>query len=257
MTKVVALGGSSANPNPGQGCSGYFIDGDDARIVLDLGPGTLIELLRHGDPGELDGIVISHMHIDHMLDLIALWWGWMNHPRQLERPIPLWLPPGGSLAMRQTLATLGRPDQVDRFFGDICAVKEFEPDQPLEIAAATLTFAPTQHFIPCWAIRCELPSAVVAYTADTGRASDLLDLARGASLLIAEAMSRLGTFDETDYRGTSTPIEAATLARDAGVRHLMLTHFSLPKDAEVGRQQAAEIFSGPIDVAVPGLAIEL
>ncbi len=257
MPKVVALGGSAANPNAGQGCSGYSIDGDETRIVLDLGPGTLIELLRHVDLDALDGIVISHMHIDHMLDLIALWWGWMNHPRQLEQPIPVWLPPGGSTAMRQTLSTLGRPDQVERFFGDVCAAAEFDPVQPLQIAGATLTFRRTKHFIPCWAIRCELPSSVVTYTADTGRASDLVELARSADLLIAESMSRIGSFVESEDRGTSTPVEAATLASEARVKRLMLTHFSLPEDAEVGRRQAAEVFPGPIDVAFPGLTIGL
>ncbi len=197
------------------------------------------------------------MHIDHMLDLIALWWGWMNHPRQLERPIPVWLPPDGSNTIRHTLATLGRPDQVERFFGDVCSVAEFDPGQPLEISGATLTFRQTKHFIPCWAIRCDLPSSVVTYTADTGRASDLVELARGADLLIAESMSRIGSFVESEDRGTSTPVEAAKLARDAGVKRLMLTHFSLPEDADIGRKQAAEVFSGPIDVAAPGITIEL
>ena len=257
MTRGIALGGSAANPNAGQGCSGYLIESEEARLVLDLGPGTLIELLRHADIGALDGIVITHMHIDHMLDLIALWWGWMHHPRQLERPLPLWLPPDGAAKMRRTLSTLGRTDEVDRFFGDVCDVNEFAPDDPLESAGATLTFARTSHFIPCWAIRCEMSNVVVTYTADTGRASDLVNLARNADLLIAESMSRTDSFDESEFRGTSTPVEAATLARDAGVKRLMLTHFSLPEDAEIGRRQAAEVFSGSIDVAVPGLTIEL
>ena len=257
MVKVIALGGSSANVNPGQGCSGYLIDGDGARVVLDLGPGTLIELLRHTEIGALDAIVITHMHIDHMLDLIALWWGWMHHPIPLERSLPLWLPPGGSGSLRHTLSTLGRPDQVERFFGGVCSVNEYDPDSPLRIAGAVITFKPTSHFIPCWAVRCELGAARVVYTADNGPAGNLLELARGADLLIAESMSRIGSFQESEYRGTSTPLEAARLAQEAGAKRLMLTHFSLPQDAEIGRKQAAEIFSGPIEVAVPGFTVEL
>ncbi|HEX7104031.1 MAG TPA: hypothetical protein VF201_15410, partial [Nitrolancea sp.] len=44
MPDVIVLGGASAAPNPGQGCSGYLVQLGETRIVLDLGPGTLPEL---------------------------------------------------------------------------------------------------------------------------------------------------------------------------------------------------------------------
>lgn len=255
MPVVTALGGASAAPNPGQGCSGYLIGDDETGLVLDMGSGTLTELLRHRALNDLDGIVISHLHVDHMLDVIALWWGWLYHVEPLRAPIPLWLPPGGSQTLRRTLATLGRPDEVERFFGDIFDAGEYDPAAEVRVGPATLSFARTAHFVPCWAVRVELPHGVVAYTADTGLAADLTPLARGADLLIAESMLPVGSFEKSPDRGSSTPIEAAALARDARVERLMLTHFWSEQDADEALRQASRIFTGSIVVARPGVTV--
>ncbi len=254
MPRAIALGGASAAPNPGQGCSGYLIEDGDLRLVLDLGPGTLTELLRHCEIGSVSGIVITHFHVDHILDLVALWWGWLHHPVPLPASIPLWLPPGGTSTMRRILSTFGRIDEVDRFFHEICSVTEYSVKKPIHVGSTTISFAPTAHYVPCWAVRIDLPTSVVAYTADTGPAADLTTLARDADILIAESMV-VGPFNESLNRGSSTPIEAATLAHDAHVKRLVLTHFWSKRDSEEALRQANSIFSGPTYVAYPGLTI--
>jgi ribonuclease BN (tRNA processing enzyme) len=70
--QLVVLGGSAASPNAGAGCSGYLVQHGDDNVVLDLGPGTLPELRRHTDYRTLRAVVISHLHPDHTLDLVAL-----------------------------------------------------------------------------------------------------------------------------------------------------------------------------------------
>jgi ribonuclease BN (tRNA processing enzyme) len=254
MPRVIALGGASAAPNPGQGCSGYLIEEGATKIVLDLGPDTLAELLRHTDLSALSGIVITHLHVDHVLDLVALWWGWLHRPVQLPSPIPLWLPPDGAEALRRVLSTLGRSDDVDRFFGEICDVSEYRSNDTIDVGGARVSFAPTVHYVPCWAVRVELNDSSVAYTADTGPAADLTPVAREAGLLIAEAML-VDDFDEAANRGSSTPLEAATLARDAHAQRLMLTHFWSDENAQRALRQASAIFDEPITVARPGRVV--
>lgn len=254
MPTVIALGGASAAPNPGQGCSGYLIENDETRIVLDLGPDTLAELRRHCEMETINGIVITHLHVDHILDLVALWWGWLHYPVPLPAPIPLWLPPGGVDSIGHILTSFGRSDEVDRFFSDICAAEEFSPGQPIGIGRATIRFAPTAHYVPCWAVRVELPGGVVAYTADTGPAADLSSIARDADLLIAEAML-VGAFAESPNRGSSTPAEAARLADKSGAKRLMLTHFWSERDAGEALRLASVTYSGPIVTARPGRTI--
>ncbi len=254
MPRAIALGGASAAPNSGQGCSGYLIEDGDLRLVLDLGPGTLTELLRHCEISSVSGIVITHFHVDHILDLVAFWWGWLHRPDPLPAPIPLWLPPDGTRSVRHFLSAFGRGDEVDRFFDEICSAAEYSVKQPIQIGGATISFASTAHYVPCWAVRVDLPGNIVTYTADTGPAADLTSLARDADLLIAESML-VGSFDEFPNRGSSTPIEAATLARNANVKRLMLTHFWSKRDADEAFRQATSIFSGPTYLARPGLTI--
>ena len=70
--RLTILGGSAASPNAGMGCAGLLVLTDRTRLVLDLGPGTLQELRRHTDFRTLDAVIVSHMHVDHVLDLLAL-----------------------------------------------------------------------------------------------------------------------------------------------------------------------------------------
>ena len=69
--KLTVLGGSAASPNVGMGCAGVLLQTDRTRLVLDLGPGTLQELRRHTDFRTLDAVIVSHMHVDHVLDLLC------------------------------------------------------------------------------------------------------------------------------------------------------------------------------------------
>lgn len=70
------------------------------------------------------------------------------------------------------------------------------------------------------------PGLKIAYCTDTQPCEATIELARGADLLIHEATYPPGMEAEAHTRGHSTAIDAATIARKAGVRQLILTHFS-------------------------------
>ncbi len=73
---------------PGWDVRGYLLDSGTTSIVFDLGPGTLLELRRHCNYRDLDGIVISHMHLDHILDLCALRFALAYNPIAPRHRIP-------------------------------------------------------------------------------------------------------------------------------------------------------------------------
>ena len=155
--RLTVLGGAAAGPGPRQGCSGYLVEAGETRLVLDLGSGTLPELRRHSDVRDLEAIVISHLHIDHMLDLIALWWGWLYTPAPLPKPLPLWLPPGGVAHLTRIAEAFAGPEEVNGLFSRVFDVREYDPSEPLSIGDALVRFAPTVHYLPCWAIRVRGP----------------------------------------------------------------------------------------------------
>ena len=256
--RMTVLGGSAAGPNPGQGWSGYLIETGQTRLVLDLGPGTLPELRKHLDYRTLDGIVISHLHLDHVLDLLALRFLLAYNPVSPPAPVPLWLPPGGRDFLRRAAAAFAQPGRADEFFPAVYDIGEFDPAARLEIGQALLRFAPTVHYVPCWAIRLSsrVEIASLFYTADTGPAADLTDFGAGAEVVVAEA-TLLDPGDEPyDERGHLTAAEAGDLAQAVGAATLVLTHVWEELGLDLHRVQAQLAFGGTIELARPGLRIE-
>src|SRR5262249_50874215 len=93
--RLTVVGSSPAWPNPGGAQSGYLVEADGGRLLLDCGPGVLPRL-RELDGGwpRLDAIVITHFHLDHWGDLVPWVWGTMFGLGHELDPVELWLPVG-------------------------------------------------------------------------------------------------------------------------------------------------------------------
>jgi ribonuclease BN (tRNA processing enzyme) len=87
------------------------------------------------------------------------------------------------------------------------------------------------------------------FGSDCGPSEELVEFARGADLLMAEA-----TVAEPDEapRGHLTAAEAGEHARAAGVQRLVITHFSDEMDQGLTRDQAANGFGGDTRLAAEG-----
>lgn len=251
--RLVVLGGSSAGPNTGQGCSGYLVEDGDTRVVLDLGPGTLLELRRHTDFRTLDAVVLTHLHIDHMADVIALCWALNHNPVRPPGPLPLWLPPGGMQFMHDLAVVFAAHSDAGDAFDRVFNMNEYDPASALEIGTFQLMFTPTKHYLPCWAIRVgSLTGRDLVYTGDAGPGSGLEHFAAGAHTLVAESM--LLERVNGQYGG-STAAEAAQVAMDAVVEILVLTHLWEERGIERYREQAAAVFPRRLEIARPGLTV--
>jgi len=255
--QLTVLGGSAAWPNPGQGCSAYLLDIDGNRLLLDCGTDTLLELRRHTPLADVDAIIISHCHSDHILDLIAYRYALVYSKEHLETPIPIWMPPGGTAILEALGHTLGsQGEKTSDFWGDVFRVREYDPDSTLSIDGVTITFAPTQHFTECYAIRATAASGrSVVYGADTGSITSLVEFSRSANLLIAEATADSHDGVPTDERGHLIPEDAGEWAARAEVERLLVTHLWHERPPSVVVERAATKFDGLIDVACAGLTL--
>ncbi|WP_341770174.1 MBL fold metallo-hydrolase [Actinomadura darangshiensis] len=239
------LGGCGAFPEPGRACSGFAVDWDGYRLVLDLGYGTLPRLLDLWADATPDAIVISHEHPDHCIDLHGLFRMRYYGPSRTPR-VPLYCPPG-------VLDRLGglEPDV------DLRAV--FDP-HPLpgayNVGPFSLTGVEVPHYVPTSGIRLEADGTVLAYSGDTGPSPVLADLGRDADLFIVEATDRPGETEHTT-RNLMTSTEAGEWARRANARSLLLTHFWPGNDRTAAIAAARTAFGGDVWAADEGLVLPL
>lgn len=255
--KLSVLGGAAAGGNTGSGCSGYLLHSRNTRLVVDLGPGTLQELRKHCDFRAIDGIVISHWHVDHFLDLASLRFAAAYNPRPTTNKIPLFMPPEGAGLLSRFGETLTYDEPDPHFFDDIFAISEFDPHDDLTIGDFTLRFQPTVHFVPCWAIRiADGLGNDVGYTADTGPLPELENFFQGVDLLIAEATD-IERDPDMFKPGHLTATEAGSLATACGAQLLILTHMWEEHGFDMYLAGARNSYSGEIRLAQPGLTMDI
>lgn len=254
--RVTVLGGSAAGVNTGAGSSGYLVETGNSTIVLDLGTATLPELRVHTDFRTLDAIVISHLHLDHILDLAAMRFALAYNPMPSFERTPLWLPPHGLETLIRLAAVFTTDDPVE-FFSDVFDARVYDPSKVLEINDTSIRFQPTVHYVPCWAMGLETArGATLGYTADTGPASPLAPFFDGVDVLIAEGTNLLPGEEPFLSRGHLTATEAGALAEEVGAETLILSHLWEELGFENYRAAAAEAFNGNLIIAARGVSHE-
>ncbi|WP_017625919.1 MBL fold metallo-hydrolase [Nocardiopsis chromatogenes] len=250
--ELTVLGSASPYARPGNPCSGYLVRHGGTALWMDAGPGTLAELQRHVRPDRLDGIWISHLHADHVSDLLTAYYALLYADLEPSGPIPLYGPPGTADRLRHFLSNQG-PSPVEDAFD----MRELYDGRTDRVGELTVESRAVEHGFPAFGARigtggrAEAGPGVLAYSGDTGPCPALEELAEGASLLLCEADLDAPADGEAVHL---TPEQAGESARKAGVGRLVLTHVGpslRPEDAVV-RAQAA--FGGPTSYAAPGEA---
>ena len=239
------LGGSGAWPTADQGCSGYLLEHEGFRLLLDPGYATFPALLRVCAPGEVDAVLVSHGHPDHCADLNPLLRARHLDPGAGPWPaLPVHAPPG---ALDAVLA-LDRPGMLAGSYrvGELADRAGFELG-PFRVDARLLP-----HHVPNAGLRIGTPAGTLAYTGDTGPSPVVAELAEGADLLLAEATFCHEVSPASDAGYLSTAEQAGRSAAAAGVGHLVLTHLWPGTAAPDARAAARLGFDGPVSVAAPG-----
>jgi ribonuclease BN (tRNA processing enzyme) len=239
--RLTTLGGCGAWPTAGRACSGYLVEQDGFRVLIDPGYAVLPRLLEQVRAEALNAVLVTHGHPDHCADLNPL-----LRARAMSDDPPAALPvyaPAGAL---DAVLALDRPGTVD----DAIKLHSFDPGErfaagPFEVCTWLLP-----HWVPNAGLRLEADGEILAYTGDCGPSPDLLPLAASADVFLAEATyPRRVPGDSVRY--LSSARDAGRAAARADVKKLMLTHLWPGTSPSIAMEVAAKEFSGDISVAGP------
>lgn len=223
--KLTILGNNGPYPAAGGACSGYLLSSDSGKtnVLIECGTGVLANLFRHLPCDALDAVILSHLHYDHMSDLLPMQYALQFHPR--PQPLPILAPP--------------EPDSVASLLRAISAF-ELRPMEEIRIGELSFSFFPVRHPVETHALRAEDGRRCFVYTGDTNEAAGLAEFVRGADLLLADA-----GLSSADWHRNAPHLCAALcgkLAQEAGCARLLLTHLNPKYAPEALESEARKLY---------------
>jgi ribonuclease Z len=248
-TRVILLGtGDPLNDERAQASLAVHLAGGET-VLLDTSSGTvLLQRLRAAGIA-LDSIrhvFVSHRHFDHAGGLAPLL---VTLVPIAAAHLTVYAPPETLAALHEILA-LTIPG-VEGWLGDRLRWQALVPRQAVVAGSARVTPFAVTHGLECVGFRVQQAGKTLTFSADTRPCPALVDYAAGADLLIHETYGLQDAAIEAHRFGHATAADAGVAAREAGARHLVLTHLrsSLYADPWSLRDEAARAFDGPVTVA--------
>ena len=279
---VFFAGTGGSIPTVRRGLPALLVRRGGDRILFDCGEGTQRQLVSSVGLTDLDEIFITHFHADHWLGLPGLLKTFDLRAR--ERPLAIHGPPGlkefvilglrvaGRVRYELDLVELEPGDVLERDGYKIAPVAvshraaafgyllyedkrpgAFDPD-----AATRLGLTPGPEFgrlqrgetirgvTPDQVLGPPRPGRKLVISGDTRPTETVRVAAQGAEVLIHEATFAEEELERAAETGHSTAAQAATVAREADVTMLALTHFSTRYPPSVLRDEARAVFSATV-----------
>jgi len=234
---LTMLGVNGPFPAEGGACSGYLLTSDSGRthVLFDCGGGVLGRLNAECGIRDLDAVVLTHLHYDHMSDML---------------PMQYMLDFMGIESLKVFC-----PETPARVFNMLKGGRlDLYPMNDVEIGEMKIEFMSAAHPVEAYCVRVKCDGQLFVYTGDTNHADVLPIFADGADLLLADA--GLLREDWTPGKPHMTPGMCARLAKSARAKQLVLTHLSPLYDPEAVLDEALEDYPNAV-LARPGIRISV
>jgi ribonuclease BN (tRNA processing enzyme) len=144
-----------------------------------------------------------------------------------------------------------------RMLADAYTLREFTAGHRFEVGPFQVDTWALPHFVPNAGVRLTADGHVLAYTGDTGPGPDIAAMARDADVLLAEANFPEQILPAQDAAYLSTAHQAGEYATKADAKRLVLTHLWPGTDPSAARAAARRGYPAGLDVATPGMTIDL
>ncbi len=218
--------------------------------MIDMGSGSLQRMLQVGvgyaDP---DILLFTHIHPDHVADFVPFLFAckYSLAPRTKE----LYVLGGKGFrayyeGLREVYGHWVKAEGFRLHLQEVIYGKR-------NVAGVNITTFPLEHTRQSVGYRIEEGGKVLAYSGDTDYCPELVELGRGADLLVLECSFP----DDRKIKGHLTPSWAGRVAREAGAKRLLLTHLYPPCDEVDILGPCHEEFDGEVMVAEDLMTVEV
>lgn len=272
-------GGPAIRPG-GPSPTSSLIEIGDRRIVIDCGLGVSRGLVEAGVAlSTLDLILITHLHSDHVLELGPLlhtaWTAGLKHTVLVFGPVGTKAVWDGFLASLRYDIDLRIEDEGRPDLRGLVSIEEFGEGLVLDEGGLAIEALRVDHppVTECFALKLSHGGRTIVFSADTAYFPPLARFARGAYLLVHEAMHPAGVERLVERTGNGARLKAHllashTMAADAGriaseaaVGHLVLHHLVPADDPGITEadwtHEVRTTWTGPLTIGRDGLELML
>ncbi len=243
--KITIVGFWGAYPERGEATSCYLIEHGGMKVVIDCGSGAVSQLQHYTELKDIDAVVLSHYHADHVADV-----GVLQYSRVVDQNLN---------RTSDTLLIYGHKEDEAAYARltkkPFTEGLPYSEDEKLQLGEMTFSFKRTTHPVPCFAIRVEAGGRTLVYTADTSYQESLEEFCRGADLLIAETSFYKGQ-PAASY-GHMNSEEVGKLAQASNVGKLVLSHLPHFGQRDELIHEASDVFEGEVTLARSGQVFEV
>lgn len=241
--KLTVIGQWGGYPAPGGATSAYLVEKKGFSLLVDAGSGSLSILQNYKNVMDIDAVVLSHYHSDHIADIGVLQYAWLVNSFVTEH--------------KEILPIYGHAEDQHGFESLTHKYTEgiaYDPNDTLEVGPFSITFMKTDHPVPCFGMRITDGDSTIVYTADTSYKQEWHDFAKNADLLITDCNFYDG--QDGSKAGHMNSEDGATIAEQANVKELMLSHLPQYGNNNNLVEEAGNYFKGDIQLAQEGLVWE-
>lgn len=246
--RIKVLGTQSPYVTGFHNCPGFLIESEQHRIMLDCGSGTH-RMLKFPDDLHNLHVLLTHLHRDHYNDIFNIQYASyvFHNLGRIDKPVDIYLPMSPKRIYEDII------DEVNSY----AKYHKIKFSTVVHIGDMKLMLLEVDHSVETYAVRITDGQNTVVYTSDTSFSSreDIVQFAKNANLLICES-SLLKKHGFPDINSHLTAYQAATIAKEADVDKLLLTHFWPEEDKKNYLMEAKQVFRNTY-VGIEGMTIEL
>jgi ribonuclease Z len=244
------------------------VDGD--TLLFDVGRSALQNVFKSKhNPAEIDHLFLTHLHSDHTVGLpdlvISPWVAYKRHewrvygPEGTGRMLDALFGPGGGFD--DDIVARCRDLKLERPRFDVTEITQPGTVCEGEGWEVTASFSPKhiQPHLTSIAFRVNSPGGSVVYTGDTGPHEDVVEFAKGCSVLIHDCAIRDRTGIYAERLVHTDPESLGWVAERSGAKTIIAFHFKdrTPEEIELMREKVEERYSGRFIVAEDLLRIDV